>query len=62
MVSKGDRPQALVPGHLEDFPWRMLSIRGSVGVNMQVNHRMLQIEKKKYPQWSLRFRLINFST
>ena len=47
MVSEGNGPQTFVPGHLEDFPGRMLSIRGSVGVNVQVNHRMVLLEKRK---------------
>jgi hypothetical protein len=44
VVREGDGPKAFVAGHLEDLPGRMLSIRGSVGVNVQVNHRMILVE------------------
>jgi ATP-dependent RNA circularization protein (DNA/RNA ligase family) len=45
MVSESNGPQAFVPGHLENFSRGMLSIRGGVGVNMQVNHKMILLEK-----------------
>ena len=45
VVSESNGPQAFVPGHLEDLSRGMLSIRGGVGVNMQVDHRMILLKK-----------------
>ena len=51
VVREGDCPKAFVAGHLEDLPGRMLPIRGSVGVNVQVNHTMILVENR----WKIYF-------
>jgi hypothetical protein len=46
VVREGNCPKASFAGHLEDLPGRMLPIRGSAGVNVQVNHRMILVENR----------------
>ena len=45
MVRKGDSPQPFFPGHLEDLPGGVLPVRGSVRMNMEIDHRLILSKK-----------------
>jgi hypothetical protein len=45
VVGKSNGPEAFLPGHLKNLPGGMLAVRRSVGVDVQVNHRLILIRK-----------------